>query len=185
MATDDLELYRDYLGLLGRLQLDDQLCGKVDVSGVVQMTLLEAHQGSWLQIADGERLAWLRRVFSNNMLDEIRKYRTLARDVDREQSLQQAMDHSASRLNAWIASDLSSPSQKAIQNEQALRLARALACLPSPQREAIELHHLQGLPLDKIGSRMNRTKGAVAALIFRGTTKLRELLSDERKESDD
>ena len=39
-----LEEYRDYLGMLGRLQLDELLAGKVDVSGVVQMTLLEAEQ---------------------------------------------------------------------------------------------------------------------------------------------
>lgn len=35
----DLVNYRDYLGLLGRLQLDDRLNGKVDVPGVVQLTL--------------------------------------------------------------------------------------------------------------------------------------------------
>lgn len=47
---------------------------------------------------------------------------------------------------------------------------------------AIELHHLRSWPLDRIGQRMQRTKGAVAALIFRGTTRLRELLSSERND---
>ena len=60
--------------------------------------------------------------------------------------------------------------------EDGLRLANALACLPSAQREAIELHHLQELPLAEISQRMKRSKGAVAALIFRGTTRLKELL---------
>jgi RNA polymerase sigma factor (sigma-70 family) len=51
-----------------------------------------------------------------------------------------------------------------------------LACLTAEQREAIELHHLKGLPLEEIGQRMGRKKGAVAGLIFRGKQRLQELL---------
>ena len=183
-SKTDINQYREYLGLLGRLQLDDALAGKVDVSGVVQVTLLEADDAGWTDLADSERLPWLRRVFANNLLDEIRKFRTQARDVERERSIEQAMEQSASRLSHWLVSEQSTPSQKAIPAEEELKLCKALACLPAAQRDAIELHHLQGLPLDRIGTRMNRTKGAVAALIFRGTTKLRELLSKEKDEFD-
>ena len=177
----ELEKFREYLDLLGRLQLDDLLAGKVDVSGVVQMTLLEASQSEWASLSDDARIAWLRRVFANNLLDEIRKFRTQARNVQRERSLEQAMEQSASRLNQWLASDQSTPSRKAVKAEDEMRLAKALACLPSAQREVIQLHHLRGLSLDEIGKRMNKSKGAIAALIFRGTTRLREFL---RKEGD-
>ena len=176
-ATAELEDYRDYLGMLGRLQLDEMLAGKVDVSGVVQMTLLEAGRAGWTKIDEDDRVPWLRRIFANNLLDEVRKFRTQARDVEREFSIQ-AMEQSASRVNQWLAAGQSSPSQRAIRQEQELRLAKALSCLPSAQREAIELHHLRGLPLDEIGKRMDRNKGAVAALIYRGTTRLRQLLSN-------
>ena len=180
MPSDSaFEQYRDYLGLLGRLQLDEQLAGKVDVSGVVQTTMLEAHQqaAKWESLDEEGRAAWLRRVFANNLLDEIRRFRAQARDVSREQSMDQAMEQSASRLNDWLVANQSSPSQKAARNEQAVRLATALSCLTPPQRQAIELHHLKGLPLAEVGKTMSRDKGAVAALIFRGTRRLRELLT--------
>jgi RNA polymerase sigma-70 factor (ECF subfamily) len=182
-----LENYREYLALLGRLQLDDQLAGKVDVSGVVQTTMLEAHQeaATWELLEEEARMAWLRRVFANNLLDEVRRFRAKSRDVSRELSLDRAMDQSASRLNDWLVSQQSSPSQKAIRNEQAVRLATALGCLSTAQREAIELHHLKGLPLAEVGERMNRGKGAVAALIFRGTKQLRELLGETTGENDE
>ncbi len=179
-AGDVLEQYREYLGLLGRLQLDDQLAAKVDVSGVVQTTMLEAYQqaAKWESLDEDARSAWLRRVFANNLLDEIRRFRAQSRDVYREQPLDHAMDDSASRLNDWLESQQSSPSQKAIRNEQAVRLATALSCLTPPQREAIECHHLKKMSLAEVGRRMNRDKGAVAALIYRGTRRLRELLGE-------
>lgn len=177
----DLEQYREYLGLLGRLQLDEQLAAKVDVSGVVQATMLEAHQHAetWRPLEDHARLAWVRRVFANNLLDEIRKFRAKSRDVSRERSLDEALEQSASRLNDWLEAQQSSPSGKAMRHEQAVRLAAALGCLTPAQRQAIELHHLQSIPLAEVGQRMKRDKGAVAALIFRGTTKLRELLGNK------
>lgn len=179
-STATLEQYREYLGLLGRLQLDEQLAGKVDVSGVVQTTMLEAHQHSstWESLDEEARTAWLRRVFANNLLDEIRRFRAKSRDVSREQSLEQAMEQSASRLNVWLAAKQSSPSHRAVRSEEAVRLATALGCLTPPQREAIELHHLKGMQLAEVGKKMGRDKGAVAALIFRGTKRLRELLGE-------
>jgi len=57
--------------------------------------------------------------------------------------------------------------------------------LPETQREAIELHHLTGLALEEVSRRMRRTKGAVAALIFRGTTRLRQIMQSTHSESNE
>ena len=182
----EIEEYREYLGLLGRLQLDEQLAGKVDVSGVVQTTILEAWQQAarWESLEQEARAAWLRRVFANNLLDEIRRFRAQSRDVTREVSLDQALEQSASRLDVMLASEQPSPSARAMHSEQAARLAAALGRLTAAQREAIQLHHLQGMRLADVAERTGRDKGAVAALIFRGTTRLRELLSDQQNGSD-
>src|SRR5258708_8558309 len=131
------------------MQLDPSLQGRVDLSGVVQQTLLEAHQAldQWRKWDEPRQLAWLRRALANNLTDEVRKLGTAIRDVSRECSLETALEQSSTRLEAWLASEESSPPERAIRNEQLLRLAEALEQLPDDQRKAAELHHLPGRPL--------------------------------------
>ncbi len=67
------ERHRDYLHLLGMMQLDQGLIGRVDLSGVVQNTMLEAYQqAEVVPLAADEQTMWLRRVFMNSLLDERR-----------------------------------------------------------------------------------------------------------------
>jgi RNA polymerase sigma-70 factor (ECF subfamily) len=175
----ELEQFRDYLHLLARLQLDDRLQGKVDLSGVVQQTLLEAHQALGRQAGrDFLRAAYLRQILANNLRDEVRKWGTAARDVERERSLEAALEGSSSRLEGWLAADQSSPSEDAIRQERLLALAAALARLPDDQRRAVELHHLKGVALADLAAELGRSKGAVAALLFRGLQRLKELVAE-------
>jgi RNA polymerase sigma-70 factor (ECF subfamily) len=125
----------------------------------------------------------LRTILANNLKDEVRKLGTAARDVEREQSLEAALASSWSRMEAWLAAEQSSPSQRAIRHEQLLALADALAGLPEDQRRAVELHHLKGCSLADIARQFGRSKGAVAQLLFRAMTRLRMLLHDQGSES--
>jgi RNA polymerase sigma-70 factor (ECF subfamily) len=180
----DLERYRDYLLMAARQQLDARFQGKVDLSGVVQQTLLEAHQALAQLPTGGEQLtaAWLRRILANNLRDEVRKLTTAARDVER--SLEPSSEQSSARLEGLLAADQSSPSERAVRQEELLRLAEALTRLPEDQRRAVKLHHLQGLSLAATAEALGRGKGAVAALLFRGLKRLRELLTADSSLAD-
>ena len=176
----ELERFRQYLSLLARLELDPRLQGKVDLSGVVQQTLLEAHQAldRFCDGEDSQQAAWLRQILANNLKDEIRKFSAAARDVAREQSLDAALDASSARLEAWLAAEQSSPSQRAERKEQAVVLAAALEQLPEAQREAVVLHYFQGCTVAAIGRQLNRSPEAVAGLLHRGLKQLRAHLRE-------
>jgi RNA polymerase sigma-70 factor (ECF subfamily) len=172
-AQRPLEEYRDYLHLLARLQLDPQLRGKIDPSDVVQQTLVKAtqNQEQYRGQSAAEQAGWLRRILGNILIDAARKFH-------REVNLQQELEQSSARLEAWLAAEQSSPSEVAVRQEQLLRLASALAQLPEDQRSVVEAHHLRDAPVAEIAVQMGRTEAAVAGLLRRGLKKLRELLKE-------
>ena len=180
MATDGpgrpLEAYREYLRLLARAQLDPRLQGKLEPSDLVQETLLKAHRARAEFNGHGEAAtaAWLRKILVNTMTDAARRFGAQARNLNLERSLAE----SSARLEQWLAADHSSPSAVAMRHEELLRLAEALSQLPSDQRTALELLHLQALSVDEVGERMGRTPAAVGGLLRRGMRKLRELLAE-------
>jgi RNA polymerase sigma-70 factor (ECF subfamily) len=106
----DFEAYRPYLHLLARLQVPRFLQARVDLSGVVQMTLFEAHR-SRAGLRAQEPSAWLRRILVHNLTDELRKLGAGKRGGGRERSLEQALSESSSRLEALLAADQSSPEE--------------------------------------------------------------------------
>jgi RNA polymerase sigma-70 factor (ECF subfamily) len=175
-----IEAYRDYLRLLAREGLDPRLRARVDPSDVVQQTMLQAHQArdQFRGLVEAQRGAWLRQILARNLAMAARDHGRDKRDVSRERSIQQSLDASSARLEAWLAADESSPCIRAERNEQILRLARALAALPDSQREALVLHFLQGLSLAEVGRSLGRTQAAAVGLIQRGLKSLRSLLQE-------
>ena len=176
----DLESFREYLSLLARLQVEERLRARIDLSGVVQQTLLEAYQarGQLHGHDQAQVAAWLRRILANNLADEVRRLLAGKRDPAREFSLEAALEASSARLQEWLAAEQSSPSERMVQQEQGVRLAQALALLPESQRRAVELHHLQGRSLAEVAADLDLSRPAVAGLLHRGLKKLRELLED-------
>ena len=174
-----LERFRDYLRLLAEMHLDRRLQAKLDASDVVQQTLLEAHRDldQFRGQSDEELAGWLRQSLVNNLANAARDFSRAKRDVRRERSLEQSIGHSSCRLEAWLASGDSSPSQRADRNEQLRLLADALAQLPPVQHEVVVLRYLHGWPIADVASQIGRTQPAVAGLLHRALVQLRGKLS--------
>src|SRR5215469_16577252 len=90
-----LELYRAYLTLLARLEIDRRLQGKVDPSDLVQETFLEAYRDfeQFRGSTEKEFLSWLRQVLLSNLANLVRHYLgTQGRDVRLERALAVGLD---------------------------------------------------------------------------------------------
>jgi len=175
-----LEGFRNYLHLLARLQLNPHVQGKLDASDVVQQTLAKAWQslGEFRGTSEAEMAAWLRQILTRHLANAVRDFGRQKRDVARERSLEAALNGSSARLEAYLAAEQSSPSQRAARNEQVVRLAEALAALPEAQCEALSLHHLHGWTLEEVARQLGRSEAAAAGLIKRGLRTLRLQLQD-------
>jgi RNA polymerase sigma-70 factor (ECF subfamily) len=177
-----LELSRNYLKLLARLQIDRQLQGKADASDLVQETFVEAlgdfHE--FRGVSEGEWLAWVRRILASNLANLVRRYRgTRRRDVRLERTLAADVDHSSEALEAAVVARRQvAPWEEAARREQSVVLADLLERLPPDYREAIVLRQLEGHSFPEVAIRMGRTVDSVKKLWVRGLTRLRETLGE-------
>lgn len=175
-GAHSLEEYRGYLHLLARFHIPTGLQGQLDASDVVQQTLLKAHEKheQFRGDTDSELRAWLRSILSRILADASRLNRR--RKGETVRSIEAALDQSSARLEAFLASERSSPSTKAMRAEQATNLAEALRKLPEDQRAALELRYFQGLSVADVAERMGRGPESVTGLLYRGMQNLRRLM---------
>lgn len=176
-----LELYRNYLDLLARLQVDRRLQGKVDPADLVQETFLEAHRdfAQFRGSSEAELAGWLRRILATNFANLVRHYYgTQRRDPHLERDLANALDQSSKALDRSLVAAQSSPSRQAARREQAVLLADALKRIPDDYRDVIVLRHLEGFTFPEVAQRMGRSEDSVKKLWARGLARLRQTLGD-------
>jgi RNA polymerase sigma-70 factor (ECF subfamily) len=174
-----LESYRNYLRLLARNGIDASVQGKADPSDLVQETLLKAHQHfeQFRGHSEGELVVWLRQILARNLADLARRYKVAgARQVGREQSLEQALLDSSAALGRLLAKEGGSPSASAERRELAVVLADALAELDDDHREVLVLRSLQERDWDEVARRLGRSVGGVRMLWARALKQLKPLI---------
>lgn len=172
-----LELYRNYLSLMARVQIGRRLQGKVDAADAVQETFLEAHRNfsQFRGSTEGEFVAWLRQILGARLSNLVRHYLgTKGRDIRLERAMIQEMGQSSAIMNEQLVSAHESPSSHAARREHAVMLADALDRLPPDYREVIVLRHLEGIPFVEIAARMERSEDSVQKLWVRGLARLRQ-----------
>jgi len=171
-----LDEFRPWLRLLARRFLDQRLGGRIDDSDVVQQTYLSAVRrfGEFRGSSTEELAAWLRAIHERNLIDETRKHLGAGkRAIGREET--------PNKISQLVTE--TSPSQRLMQGESAVQLAKAITAIPEDQATAVRLRHLEGWDLDQIAEQMQRTDRSVANLLHRGLANLRDKLTLEvRKE---
>lgn len=176
-----LELYRNYLTLLARVQLGRRLQGKVDPADLVQETFLEAHRhlGRFRGECTAEFVGWLRQILAGQLSHVLRRYLgTRCRDMDLERRLEVELDRTSQSLDRGLVAAESSPSQRAARSERAVLLSDALAELPPAYREVIVLRHLEELTFSEVSRRMDRSLDSVEKLWMRALSRLRRSLRE-------
>ena len=153
--------------------LDDRAAGRLDASDLVQQTCLSVHK----QIAEfngedpAQFAAWLRQIHERNVRNAVRdQLRPGKRAVSREEHLADRDVHAAGQTT---------PSQHVVRNEEARRLARAIAQLPEDEQEALRRRYLEGQSLAEVGSAMGLTKDGLVWLMKRAMKNVKRILGDE------
>jgi RNA polymerase sigma-70 factor (ECF subfamily) len=182
-----LELYRNYLRLLARLQLNRRLRGKADPSDAVQEAFLAAQRtfAQFRGTTEAELVDWLRHILASKLVDLARRFLgTARRDVRLERHLADDLEGSSRALGDALASPESSPSDRAGRRERAVLLADALKSLPPDYSEVLILRHLEGLSLAEVAERLGRSIDSVKKLWVRGIARLRETLAEPDSRDD-
>ena len=176
-----LERYRNYMGLLVRLQVGRRLRRKVDVEDLLQEVWLEIHRKivTFRGSSEREFLMWVRRMIGSILANQVRHFLgTKCRDLRLERALVDELNESSRALNRSLIAPQSTPSQQAVRREQAVILADALQGLPEDYREVIILRQLEGLSFPDVARRLGRTEDSVKNVWLRALARLRRTLEE-------
>jgi RNA polymerase sigma-70 factor, ECF subfamily len=153
---------------------------QVELEDLMQEAYLEATRqfGDYTYQGPDSFFRWLATVALHRLSNLQRIASAKKRDRRREQPLQR--DGSTLLPGGVTPSDVGpGPRTLALGTEAQTRLDQALGRLSEIDREVITLARVQGLSLQEIAERMERTRNAVALLLSRALRKLKAEMGDE------
>lgn len=137
-----------------------------------------AAREQFLGQTEAEQRAWLRQILVRNVAHATRNLQAGKRDIRREQSMEATLDASSVRLENFLVAKQSSPSHKAVRQENIHIIADAIERLPELQRRAVILRYWEGKSLQELSESLGKSTAAVAGLLHRATKKLRSILNE-------
>ena len=162
---------REFLRREARETLAPQLRVRVDESDLVQKVCLAAFQqfGDFRGESEAEYIQWLRRILQRDILEVVDRERHAAkRAVDREVPASEPLRKAIGRQT--------SPSRRAMRQEERVLIQKAIDELPDDQRTVMRLKHIDHVKLSEIAARMGVTEDVVTGLLYRGMKQLKPIL---------
>ena len=145
--------------------------GRVDASDIVQVTWWSAFRGFPRFEGDVDAfVGWLRNIHDRNLRDAVRDQHAGKRAI--------RLEATPSAVLPTTPAKITSPSQKLVRIEEQENMEACLALLPAAQKEALRLRYYDGLSIAVIVECMGRSETAVAGLLKRGLSGLRDLLRE-------
>jgi RNA polymerase sigma-70 factor (ECF subfamily) len=173
--------YRPYLKLLARLQKDLRLQAKLDDSDLVQEASAMAIAGFSTFSGETEQqlTGWLRAIMARAAAQVVRHHTAQRRNIALEEDFQHSFEASSALLATRLAAATLTPSEQAIQRERAVMVAEVLDELPGHYRDVVILREFEGLTMQQVAERMQRSEESVRKIWARAMVKIRQLLKDK------
>jgi RNA polymerase sigma-70 factor (ECF subfamily) len=180
-------LYRNYLRMIVRTGLGPRLRERLELSDVVQETLVEVVRQFPQFTGQNEAalVGWLRRLVGQKLADLGRYHSrskrtgggvTLPLEAVYEPGAAASPGESGGRLLDMLSLSQTSPSEVASRRELVVLLADALRDLPPDEADVLWLYHAEGLSFEAIGDRMGLSRKSIRGVWARGLKRLKRTL---------
>lgn len=180
-----MEFHRQRLRRMVAARLDQRLAARIDPSDVVQEAFLEAEQRlpNYIRERPVPFFVWLRDIARDRLVWWTRRHTTKKRDAFRDRPLEMRQSGAWAQTHLDVVFDSgTSPSGRAISEEERARVRAVMGRLGAADRQVLELRYRDGLSIAAIASELEIGLSAAQMRHLRALERLRECLYQAGKE---